>query len=76
MPTEMIRAGAAALLLALSVVLSGCDAAYWCSDDGGDPLFGQPGEGDHPCSDSEMRQAGYEQECGRIRGPEECWWER
>jgi hypothetical protein len=73
----MIRAVLATLLLSASVLVSGCNASYWCNDGGGDPRFGQREEDEHPCSDSEMILAGYEKVCGRIRSQApECWWER
>jgi hypothetical protein len=73
----MIRGVLATLLLSVSVLLSACDAGYWCADGGGNPRFGQRGDDDHPCSDSEMILAGYEKVCGQIRShAPECWWER
>jgi hypothetical protein len=72
----MMRALVVALLLVISLVVSGCQGSYWCSDGGGEPRYGQRGEDEHQCSDSEMTLAGYERVCGQIRGPRECWWER
>lgn len=76
-----LRFAGLALIILGSTMLAGCAESWHCGGSTG-PHFGRSREGEHRCSDQEMRRAGYSLQCETVfvdrwtGTEEECHWVR